>query len=246
VFSIVEPPLHGALTLTDAAAGAFTYTPSADYFGEDGFSFKVTDGQAESAPALVTVSVSPVNDPPSATSASIGSGPYGTDSTIAVTVAGWLDVENDPEGYVYEWYVNDIVAPGATTESLGGAFFSKQDSVYAVVTPFDGHDLGLPGTSEVVIIANTPPSVEGVSLGSDPFFTDTILTAAPSGWLDADADAEGVWRWYGRCPASGVTGASLDGTYFAAATSEWRRKPTTARTRQHRLGDDHHRQHRQR
>ncbi len=217
VFSIVEPPRHGAVTATDAASGRFTYAPAPDYFGEDGFSFKVTDGHSESAPALVTVTVTPVNDPPSATAASIGSGPYGTDATIKVTVSGWLDVENDPEGYVYHWYVNDVLVPAATTDSLAGVLFAKHDSVYAVVTPYDGRDLGAPVTSNTAVIVNTPPSIDSVSLGTGPFFTDTILTAVPSGWLDVDADAEGyVWRWYvGGALVSGATGAILDGMHFA-------------------------------
>ena len=43
-FAIVTTPAHGSVTLTNAATGAFTYTPTAGYIGPDSFTFQVTDG----------------------------------------------------------------------------------------------------------------------------------------------------------------------------------------------------------
>lgn len=60
-WSIVDAPMHGTLT---GSGGVRTYTPAADFHGEDAFSFTVSDGQSSSAPALVGVSVVPANDPP--------------------------------------------------------------------------------------------------------------------------------------------------------------------------------------
>ncbi|HEU0010006.1 MAG TPA: hypothetical protein VFT34_09350, partial [Verrucomicrobiae bacterium] len=40
------------------------YTPAAGYSGADGFTFKANDGQADSAPATVTLSVGPASEPP--------------------------------------------------------------------------------------------------------------------------------------------------------------------------------------
>lgn len=60
-FTIVAAPGHGSLSGT---APAVTYTPISNYFGLDSFTFKVSDGALESAPAAVNLEVRPVNDPP--------------------------------------------------------------------------------------------------------------------------------------------------------------------------------------
>ncbi|MBF8305490.1 MAG: family of calcium-binding protein [Acidobacteria bacterium] len=60
-FQIVEPPKNGSV---NGAPPNLTYTPARDFHGEDRFTFKVSDGDLESAPAAVRVSVRPVNDAP--------------------------------------------------------------------------------------------------------------------------------------------------------------------------------------
>lgn len=42
--------------------GSFTYTPAANFFGTDSFTYKVTDGLLESAPVTVTITVNDVPD----------------------------------------------------------------------------------------------------------------------------------------------------------------------------------------
>ncbi len=53
--SIVNGPAHG--TLGTISGGAVSYTPTADYFGADSFTFKASDGTAESAPATASITV---------------------------------------------------------------------------------------------------------------------------------------------------------------------------------------------
>ena len=43
---------------------ALTYSPNADYYGNDALTFKVNDGVHESSSAIVSIVVNPVNDPP--------------------------------------------------------------------------------------------------------------------------------------------------------------------------------------
>ena len=61
----VAAPAHGQLAL--GSTGGLTYTPSADFAGTDGFTYRVDDGALSSSPVTVTVTVAPVNDPPSFT-----------------------------------------------------------------------------------------------------------------------------------------------------------------------------------
>ena len=53
---------NGSLTLN--ADGSFDYTPDADFFGTDSFTYVANDGTLDSAPATVAITVDPVNDAP--------------------------------------------------------------------------------------------------------------------------------------------------------------------------------------
>ncbi|MCX7891791.1 MAG: Ig-like domain-containing protein [Burkholderiales bacterium] len=59
---LVSSPAHGSLTLNPD--GSFTYTPAADFSGEDSFVYLANDASGPSTPAKVTIYVTPVNDAP--------------------------------------------------------------------------------------------------------------------------------------------------------------------------------------
>ena len=73
-FAIVGPPADGSLSvITDASCttgspntdtATVTYTPNANFFGDDSFTYSVNDGTMTSLSATVTVPVDAVNDPP--------------------------------------------------------------------------------------------------------------------------------------------------------------------------------------
>ncbi len=60
-FAIVSNPAHGVLSGT---APVLTYTPAADFYGEDSFAFKVSDGVTDSNTGTITIAVASVLDPP--------------------------------------------------------------------------------------------------------------------------------------------------------------------------------------
>ena len=88
-FSIVDNPTHGTLSGT---APNVTYTPTANYNGSDSFTFKANDGVADSNVATVSITVSPVNDPPTADAQSVSTN-QGTPLNITLT---GTDVETAP------------------------------------------------------------------------------------------------------------------------------------------------------
>lgn len=51
--SLLSSVSHGSLTLN--ANGSFTYTPATNYFGSDSFTYRVSDGSSNSAPATVSI-----------------------------------------------------------------------------------------------------------------------------------------------------------------------------------------------
>ncbi len=61
---LVSDVSNGTLTLS--ADGSFTYEPNADFNGTDIFTYKANDGELDSNVASVTITVIPVNDPPTA------------------------------------------------------------------------------------------------------------------------------------------------------------------------------------
>jgi hypothetical protein len=81
-------PAHGSVTLR--ADSSFTYTPQPNFSGSDAFTYAANDGGSSSNPATVTITVNPVNDPPSFSlpdaddhiDANAGTGPQ--------TVGGWV------------------------------------------------------------------------------------------------------------------------------------------------------------
>ncbi|AFE04335.1 putative lipoprotein [Corallococcus coralloides DSM 2259] len=62
-FTIVDAPDHGTLSEI-GANGAITYTPGADYNGEDALVYRATNSQGQSAQGTVTLTITPVNDTP--------------------------------------------------------------------------------------------------------------------------------------------------------------------------------------
>ena len=80
-YAVVANPANGRLTGT---APALTYIPNANFFGADSFSFRVNDGRTNSAPAAISVTVNPVNDPPGLNA--IGNLTLSEDATLQVTV----------------------------------------------------------------------------------------------------------------------------------------------------------------
>jgi VCBS repeat-containing protein len=59
---LAEDTDHGQLTLN--ADGSFAYMPSANYSGPDSFTYRASDGAADSAAATVSININPVNDAP--------------------------------------------------------------------------------------------------------------------------------------------------------------------------------------
>jgi hypothetical protein len=88
-FTIVTSPTHGTLSGT---APDLSYTPAANYYGADSFTFLADDGQVNSAPAAVSIAVTPVNDAPVANPQSVST----TENMPLDIVLTGSDVDGDP------------------------------------------------------------------------------------------------------------------------------------------------------
>lgn len=144
-FSLVSTPTHGTL---GGVVPNLVYTPTLNYYGNDGFSFLVTDGISTSKPAAVTIHITAVNDAPVANPQSVTTG---QNKPMIITLIG-TDVENNLLTF------NVLTQP--THGSLSG---SGANLVY---TP----DPGYLGTDSFTFLAN-----DG-ALDSLPAQVDILVT----------------------------------------------------------------------
>src|SRR5205807_1933202 len=78
---LVSGPAHGTLTLN--ADGSLVYMPALNFNGTDSFTYKTSDGQAQSGVATVTITVTPVNDAPVAANDDSYTTPEDTQLTVS-------------------------------------------------------------------------------------------------------------------------------------------------------------------
>ncbi|WP_141588659.1 Ig-like domain-containing protein [Myxococcus sp. AB056] len=114
-------PGHGMLT---GAGASVTYTPNANFAGEDTFQVTVSDGKKQ-ATATVSVTVTPVNDAPVAASAAVT---VGHNTPTPITLAA-TDVDGDALAFT-------VTAPAHGTLSGTGA-----QLLYTPAADFQGEDL---------------------------------------------------------------------------------------------------------
>ena len=90
--TLVAGPTNG--TVAFSADGSFVYTPNANFYGTDSFTYRAHDGALDSADASVTITVNPIND-----------APVGADSNVTALAAayvfsvrdfGYGDVDGNP------------------------------------------------------------------------------------------------------------------------------------------------------
>ena len=87
-YSITANPSHGNISSVNSATGAFTYTPTANYYGSDSFTYSVTDGIFIIS-QNVAVTINGVNDAPTATTQALS-----TDEDTPITgVLGATDID---------------------------------------------------------------------------------------------------------------------------------------------------------
>ncbi|HVG63768.1 MAG TPA: Ig-like domain-containing protein [Hyalangium sp.] len=93
VYTIVTAPAHGTLT---GAMPKPRYLSALHYNGSDSFTFTVSDGQATSAPATVSITIRPTNDAPVAAPQTVTTA---EDTEKAITLTG-SDLDNDPLSFI--------------------------------------------------------------------------------------------------------------------------------------------------
>ncbi|NMB67708.1 MAG: ExeM/NucH family extracellular endonuclease [Chloroflexi bacterium] len=213
VFTYVQltGPAHGTLLL-DGATGDFTYTPAADYFGPDSFTFTVSDGYLTDT-GTVSITVQAINDAPVANDQSLSTN---EDAPLTGTLSA-ADADDDALTYAQgtapeHGSLSITPATGSFTYTPALDHFGPDSFTFTVS---DGHGGSDTGTITITVGAvNDPPVATDQTLSTNE---DTPLT----GTLTAsDVDSTVFTYAQGTAPAHGslsITPATGAFTYTPAA-----------------------------
>jgi VCBS repeat-containing protein len=210
-YRITAQPSQGTLS---GEGNVYTYTPAANYSGDDAFSFVVNDGTEDSAPATVSIRVTAANDAPSATADRYA---VAEDNVLTVAAAqGILTNDSDVDGDAMTAVVVGQPTHGTLTLNADGSFtytpaanFTGDDSFTYTATDRSGAASATTTVSIAVTPVNDAPAVDQIAdqtadEGTLVTFTATAtdregdavtfsLVGAPEG--AAIEPATGVFTW---------------------------------------------------
>ena len=208
-FTIMSQPSHGVLS---GSGPNFTYTPAPNFHGSDSFMFKVNDGGAQdSNTSTVNITVTEVNDTPSANSQSVTTN---SNTPVAITLTG-SDLET--ENLLFEVTVNpahgSLSGSGANFTYTPNANYSGPDSFeFTVRDAGDGASPALTSAAATVSITvndtiapsiNAPNDVT-VNTGPDATTCGTMVTDAQLGTAIASDNSGSVSVARGGVPGGNV------------------------------------------
>ncbi len=153
-------PAHGTVVI--GADGAYTYTPGANYYGTDSFSYTVSDGRGGTATATISVGIASVNDAP------VGSTTPVAASEDRVTSGQLQATDVDGDTLSYGLVSGQGPAHGTLTLQPDGSFsytpttnFTGTDSFSYTVT--DGKSPPVTVVQQITVENINDPPVAGVA-----------------------------------------------------------------------------------
>ena len=189
IYEILSVPQHGSLS---GDSPFLLYSPDQNYFGGDNFSYCAFDGYLYSEPAVVTIQIAPVNDPPIAFSSQIT-----TDEDVPVGIELSVeDVDSDnftltiQEGPFHGFFEGGIYQPEGnyfgedwfTFTAFDGEFESNLARVDLQILPVNDQPVITGQTEELITPEDLPTkilmnAVSVVDVDSDfpDMFTMSIL-----------------------------------------------------------------------
>ncbi|MDQ1713087.1 MAG: large repetitive protein [Frankiaceae bacterium] len=231
-FEIVASPTHGGLgSLGTVSCGGttctvdVTYTPASNYAGPDSFTYKVSDGPADSSVATVSITVSPVNDAPVAVDNA-----YSTneDTGLSVAATGILGNDTDTEGDTLTAVMDTSVTHGILVFNTDGSFNYTPSLNYHGPDSFTYHandgaaDSNVATVNLTVDAVNDAPTADGVTTSTGE---DTAKVVTLTGH-DVDGDSlsfvvqsgpsHGILDSFGSISCASGT-CTMDVTYHPAA-----------------------------
>ena len=208
-------PAHGAVSHN--ADGSFTYTPAANYNGTDTFTYRASDGTANSAPATVTVKVTAVNDAPVANP---DTATTKANTRVVINVkANDTDVENNPlTSTVLTNPANGTVArnyDGTYTYTPKANFTGTDTFTYRVS---DGAATSAPATVTVTVPPTNVAPIAGNDAATTAVNTPVVINVKAN---DTDADGDPLTTSLVTGPTHGTVTHAVDGSFTYTPTTNF-------------------------
>ncbi len=181
-YAITMQPGHGSLTFGSDfdTSGKLTYTPDANFTGKDRFTFKLNDGEMDSAAATVTLNMTPNHVP----MADLQSVITAEDTPTAINLTG-----SDPDGDTVVYSVVSVPSHGSLSGTAPNLTYSPNknfngpDSFTFKVN--DGTvDSALTSVAITISPANDPPTANNIDITAMEDMPAPVLLTG----IDPDGD----------------------------------------------------------
>jgi VCBS repeat-containing protein len=184
----ITGPSNGVLVMN--TNGLFTYTPNANFFGTDSFTYRANDGSSNSAPATVTITVIGANRAPVAYGQSIST-PDSTAKSITLTGS---DTNNDTITFT----LGVLPAHGAISafNTNNGTLTYTPNAGYIGTDSFTfrAHD-GLTSSVPATVSINVTPVAPSITAQPQ----GQSLTAGAQASFSVAASGSAPFTYYWRC-----------------------------------------------
>ncbi len=214
-------PSNGSLILS--SDGSFSYTPELDFFGEDSFTYRANDGESDSNPAIVTITVNLVNDPPVAVDDA-----YETDEDTVLDVTPGV-LLNDYDVDKYDFVTAELYTPpehGSITFFLEGDIIYVPDHDWNGIDHFEYRAFDSFVYGNIATVTITVNAVNDAPVALDDNFVmdeDTSLSILTSDLLsnDYDVDGDSLYLIVLSSPSFGTVNVLSDEELVYTPFSDW-------------------------
>ncbi|MEN8166416.1 MAG: Ig-like domain-containing protein [Pseudomonadota bacterium] len=212
VLSLVSFTGTGQGVLLDNHNGSLTYTPNPDFWGEDSFTYTISDGRGGTSSATVSISITPVNDPPLASDDA-----YTTDEDVVLVMAapGVLANDSDIDGDPLTASLETAPAHGSVVVNPDGSFsytpypdYNGPDGFSYLVA--DGNGASDSATVSLIINPVNDPPVLSVDTASQSVQYSDRITQVKFSAMDIDsAPSEFTTTWTELPSSLSLSGSCL-------------------------------------
>ena len=203
-YALAGAPEHGSVAVS--ASGTFTYTPDADYSGPDSFTYTVADGNGGSATYTVALTITGVNDAPSAVA---DTRDVAEDTTATGNVLA-NDTDPDSDAVLTVTGIRASAGSGTFSSSASGAYGTvtiASDGTYSYVADHTAAQALAQGETEADAFTYRITDEHGETSTASLTFTVTGANDAPE--MSATEPTDTLYE-------AGVTGS---GTFTGVSTS---------------------------